>query len=679
MPDTRLDADELWVRGVRTRPSDGEFGSFLVAQRATAAFRRAIFEDGAFAGIFVGDGADITLEDAIIRRVDLASDGFGQGVYASGAQTRLSMRRVVVEDVRDSAVRTFGAQVDATDIALRDVRLGVGQVVRGYGMVATDGSAIRVQGGLIQRLGRRAVVAIDPGTTVDLVDVRIGEMLFDDSESRLTVFGQARLSLERVWLEAEGGVFAADPGTALHVRDFTYRAPSPPPTVRTAAIFAVDGVRTVTATAVDVTGGPAVAISDPETRVQIRGLRVRRQNGSRPTAFILDGTFELREAELVDAGTNAGILIDDGTLIVEDLAVAGSGDTIIFSTESRVDVARVRVDEAADQVLLINGGTATVNDLLVDRPLGDPDVGATIGVTNGATVSFSRVRLRGVTGTAWTFWEGSRGTFEDIEIDARDDPVSIGLSASDDSRLEVSRLSARNFFVGLSLSATKVTLRDVYVSGGALGSASTALAANLGRVEIQRGVFEDLTGWALAFYGQVDAQLDDVVIRNIEPIKPEEFSAGILTLMDAKVAASRLDISTTRTVAYWANDTSRTVLRDVKISDPLAPACPDASCQAGSLASAVWARSEAIVDIERFELIDMFTAAIQVTENGQVDARLGILSNNTFGILAEGTDYDPGRATDQVEFSDNNRDVVSRETTLPPVRFDPTAVLPTVD
>ena len=72
----------------------------------------------------------------------------------------------------------------------------------------------------------------------------------------------------------------------------------------------------------------------------------------------------------------------------------------------------------------------------------------------------------------------------------------------------------------------------------------------------------------------------------------------------------------------------------------------------------------------------MHTAGLQVTENGQIDARVGILSGNSFGLLAEGTDLDPARVIDRVEFRDNARDIESRETTLPVVRIDPTIILP---
>ena len=389
-PDTRLEARNLWVSGVQAQPSSGQFGTFIVGEDATVVLQHAVLEDGAFAGINTIGGA-ITVVDSVIRRVELSNGDFGQGIY--GFESRISLERVVIEDVRDSALRAFGAEVDATHLALRDVRPGPRQPLQAYGLFAEQGSRVRVTGGLIQRLGIRAVVAVDPGTTVDLADVRIAQMLYEESAGRILATQGGQVRLDRVWIDAEGGVRVLSPGSSANIRNLTYRPPPNPPLVRQPAIYAGEGARTVTATAVDVVAGPAAAVLDSGSRVQIRGLRVRHDNDTAENAVIRRGTLELREAE-IENSASIGILVqENGTLIAEDVSVDGGAASAILSVDSQVNVARLRVDGAADRVLSINGGRANVRDVVIDRPLGQPDMGPTIWVTTGATVSFSRLRL----------------------------------------------------------------------------------------------------------------------------------------------------------------------------------------------------------------------------------------------------------------------------------------------
>ena len=119
---------------------------------------------------------------------------------------------------------------------------------------------------------------------------------------------------------------------------------------------------------------------------------------------------------------------------------------------------------------------------------------------------------------------------------------------------------------------------DIFVAGPPPGTLSVGLVGDAGEIEVNRGLFVDSTGFAVAFLGRVSARLDDVLIRNVEPEPQEQFSIAVYALMNARLTASRLDISQSRTFGVNASDSSQVILRDIKVSEPLDLVCNDLSC-----------------------------------------------------------------------------------------------------
>jgi len=170
-------------------------------------------------GIGIYEGGDAEATDVVVRDTQpTAAGGFGVGVDVA-AGGRLSLARGVLERNRTNALVAWdpGTSVEATDLGVVDTLPQQSDGGFGYGIAAYAGATVEIVRGAISGSRSRAIEAWDPGTFVSAHDLVVRDTLADGTGSlghgADVAFG-AELDLDRCLVERSraAGILAASRG-----------------------------------------------------------------------------------------------------------------------------------------------------------------------------------------------------------------------------------------------------------------------------------------------------------------------------------------------------------------------------------------------------------------------------------------------------------------------------------
>ena len=659
-------AENLWIRGVETRPSNGAAGHFWVMEGGTAWIRDAVFEDGGRVGIVATDGADLTLEDAAVRRVALDSAGRGQGMVAAfGAH--VSIARTIFEDVYEYALYVSDqSRLDAVHLAVRDVVAFGRPAPLGAALLAERDGQLRVQGGTIRRVGPSTVAFSGSRSTMELTDLWLAEL--DTPIARASAFlaeSGARLDAERLWIDAAGGLSYAGDGTIGAVQHLTMRTQDDAPS---AAVVVRAGAATVTATAVDVRGAPGVGVFSPRAFARVRGLRVGLEGRESFGAYVSLGRLEVAEVDISDSEDQAVTADSGGLLIGEDIVVRRSFRGITTTQDGELQLERVVVEAPKQTGLSVIGGRSRIDDVRIARLTGEGRRPVAVSLAGGATVTIDRMTLVDVNGDGLLVTGGARLTARDVALTARSptDGFDLGVAVSAGAGLLGERVAVRNYAAGVLVSG-EATLADVAVSGRTSPDDGISLGGR-GRIAVRRARLFQRTGYGIFMYGDGRLDGEDMVIEDLSASQLD-VAVGVAAIDTATVAIERLRVVGTRTASAYGADRSRLLLTDARLMNAVPATCSPQVCGLAGVASGLYLRDRSRGDLTRFGILRAATAGIILTEGAAVDAREGEIAECAIGLLVANPDFDLDRIADRVVFRDNVRDALIDQADVP--RIEP--------
>ncbi len=354
------DVPGIEVSGSRKPPSIGIEGltvigseySGLWLQRAVVSVTRTDLHDNSIVGV-VATEAEVTLDDVGVygSKPDRHGD-FGQGIQAVDAST-LTVTGSTLQGNSDTGVVTSGtgATVDLVDTAILDT-LPLSDGTGGVGLWAEYGAAITATRCTVQGNSDAGVMALDAGTTVDIVDSRVLDTLplpDGTAEGGVVVRYGAALALTGSTIERSTmvGLYVSSAGTTVDVVDSQILDATLEGTGLFGRGIEVNDGAALTLTACTIRG-------NPDTGIYATGA----------------GTFvDLVDTEILDATG-----LDDGT--------RGSG--IEIASGASLSATRCTIDGNAGLGLLADGAGTTVG--LVDTDVSNSGADG-IDVQGGASLA----------------------------------------------------------------------------------------------------------------------------------------------------------------------------------------------------------------------------------------------------------------------------------------------------
>ncbi|MGF1468643.1 MAG: hypothetical protein ACFCGT_21165 [Sandaracinaceae bacterium] len=430
--------EDVVVRGTRSQLSDGfaGFGILLFgAVRSTVA--RTLLEDNQDVGLLiVGDGAEGTVEDLVVRDT---APGTANGTGGRGLDVELGARiaasRVLIERSHEvglfvgSAPGSAAAEAVLTELVVRDTDADAnpGLASNGVGLFSTGAATLAITRGLLER-NREGILLNGAGVEAAVTDVAVRHSGVGHAEGSagrgIDVELGARLTAERVLLEGnrEVGVFAGGGQTEAAFRDLVVRG-----TVEgNDPSLAIDGVGVFAAANAQVTlertllerNLEGMVLNGESLLVTASDLAVRRSGGDVPDGRAVGrgidvegGARLVASCVLIDDNDDLGLFVGSAPgspateavltdLVVRDTESASArpgGEGIIVRESARLELARAVVERnrLVGIGTLFGGSRASLSDVVVrgtscspsctDRP---PGVGLS---TNGGAITAERL------------------------------------------------------------------------------------------------------------------------------------------------------------------------------------------------------------------------------------------------------------------------------------------------
>jgi hypothetical protein len=304
-----------------------------------------LFVRDAHPGLYVGDGAGVTLRDVLL----LGNEG--AGLYTTdGAAVHLE--------------RSVAGQT-----------LPYGDGTGGWGVLSDAGSRVTLVDSVLDRNHEAALFVLDAGT-----EASVTRSIIRATHGRAVAAqgGAVAILEESGLIDNRGiGIFAADPGTEIHLLATAVEAPpvaSRP--YRGASIQ--DGARLVVAGGV-IDGMREVALFVSAARAEIRGL-------------VIGGPA----SDLAPDEAAYGVVLQGGAVMEADgLVVRERKDAgILVREESTLNLEGSLVSGTAawhaDPIGVVVLGTAQVSESTLDR-----NAGAGVAVYSGGRLTLDRVLIRG--------------------------------------------------------------------------------------------------------------------------------------------------------------------------------------------------------------------------------------------------------------------------------------------
>lgn len=192
----------------RTVTVDGVRGFGIAASRGgRLEGSRLLVSDSLQAGVILAsDVRDTRLEDFVVRRTRPGSSRQGWGL-AAGVGCEGSFRRVLVEDNRELGVSvSFGADVTLEDFVVRGTATNEASARGGQGLHVFDGGKLTLARGLVDRNQTAGVHVTDLASEITMEDVVVrdtaSQAARNDFGRGVSVSQATRATLRRVLLDA---------------------------------------------------------------------------------------------------------------------------------------------------------------------------------------------------------------------------------------------------------------------------------------------------------------------------------------------------------------------------------------------------------------------------------------------------------------------------------------------
>ncbi|MEM9072511.1 MAG: hypothetical protein AAGE52_28650, partial [Myxococcota bacterium] len=422
-------------------------------------------------------------------------------------------------------------------------------------------------------------------------------------------------------------------------------------------------------------------------RIAVRDVGLRDGRGGQ--GVIVSGGQAEGSHWTVRRCVRAGVFVDEGATVSVDDLVSGAHTGVTSIRRSGVYVrnasfsgARIDLREATNTALEVEGGGATVRDLIVDDvTIMDPPGGMAVWLHDGGSldidgafvrsggwlisgeradqVTVRNATLRGETGGF--LWGQNVGvslidtaaTLERIAIDGADSGILVngpfdftlppldGDPPPDEPPVDPIAFNARDIRIG--------RIADGVRFGYGL-RIDVPIVAEVERLEIEsvRGILIDVGG---------SLTLADAVLRDPQPGRDQEgresFGVG-MTLNDEDASADlrRATIENMFDVGIEARGGSLT-LEDVRITNTQERPCGDTTCPGAPGGTAVGAYFDAVLRATNLEVQTAALCGVQFAFGGEVDLTGGRIENATVGVCVQVEDYDVSRLTNGVVFDNN--------------------------
>lgn len=169
--------DRVWVH------DSALIGIDVGYDNPSAQIRGSLVELSSGLGIF-GYGADIVVEDSVVRDIEMLADAFGEGVRvyvddATGVASTLTMRRSIVQRVHGGGIQAIGSQAVIEDSVVHDVAADKDpEHPIGFGMLAlridhtASPATLTVSGSHVENTVVAGIIALNSQATVERTVVR---------------------------------------------------------------------------------------------------------------------------------------------------------------------------------------------------------------------------------------------------------------------------------------------------------------------------------------------------------------------------------------------------------------------------------------------------------------------------------------------------------------------------
>jgi hypothetical protein len=473
-PGTTITLEDVRITNTRAAPDRTRGRAMMIQQGARLDGSHVeIDENREVAVAVVGDGATVTLTDAIVRdtRPQDSDRGFGRGVDVE-IGGRFEATRVVIEHNLNLGVIVDGegSTADLTDSIIRGTDSEAFSRGNGGGVNVRDGAAASCSRVLID--DNRSFGLFVEGGDVTLADVIIRSTRVQerDLDGGRGINAQASGSVdgERVVLDSnhDVGIYADGEETTLTFEDLV--------------------VRETAVTEADQTGGRGLAL---ELGAALTATRLLVEGNHEIGVFAMDpGT----EVSLVDAA------IRDTRPRESDSA---SGEGLVVQSGARFDATRLLVANSQNLGLVVSGPEAVVS--LVDAVVRDTQPNAATGARGagafaqaGGLLELSRVRvesnrLSGISSIAGVV-TGDEVEVRGVQPAACADTTCPEMSAAlgivaDSGSLELTRFvvaDARTCGAALwaSVAPVDMVLHDGEITGSDIGACVQVDAYDLSRL-----------------------------------------------------------------------------------------------------------------------------------------------------------------------------------------------------
>ncbi len=451
---------------------------------------------------------------------DMVLDGNSdEGLVVTGSTASLTVERTVVRNTLPAIDGSLGRGVE---------------VAFGATMVASD---VLVEGNIDQGL-----VVASEGTEVALDGFVVrGTLPRDDGKFGRGITAMDGASLVGAGVVLEGnsdvGLYVEEPGTRVELTDSAVRDTRSRPdgsrgqgvSVELGGLLVADGLSVEDNTAI------GLVVSDLGSRVELTDSNVRT------TAPRPDGT-----------GGQGIVATEWGALEAVGLVVEDNHDTgLVVQLDATATIQSVQVggDGLAEDAIgwgigVIDGGSLTAVDLLVDRARG---VGL-VGSGAGATVVLEQATIQDTqVGVGWgrgiELADGVQLTATDLLLEGNHD---VGLVAWTDTLVQLERATVRGtrsaidgesaraigVFDGADLEAIDLLLEDNRSIGLAVRGAGSTATVTGAEVIRTRSSSQTAEGLGVSVEWQAVAELTDLVARDNEGPALYVVAAGELTVRD---------------------------------------------------------------------------------------------------------------------------------------------------
>lgn len=503
----------------------------------------------------------------------------------------------------------------------------------------------------------------------------------------------ARITMERVLVEALDGVGLAVADSSVDARDVTIRETrerAADPFSACVGVWAEATLRLEGALLERCPTGGVVAGGEG-TRVELDAVLVRdtpgQSDGRRGAGVLVDQAAVTVRGSAFLRNRSAGILADRATLEVTDALVADTlpsrdgtvdGQGIFLGVGTAATIARVHVERVRTAGLSTAwgaGATADVADLTVRSPRRAPGgvEGAGVQCFFDTRCALERVLVEDAEGRGLELAGEVTGTdlvVRDVRGVPRGSPGS-GIQVVGTARLERVRVERASSEAIKVYGSGDAVLSDVVLRATRpdrfliLGNGIWVTEG--GHLELTRAVLEDMRFSGVAVDGvhpelrhPSSAVLSDVVIRRVAGDDLLGFFGNGVRASSGTTTLRRVVIEDARETALVAFGAGTVVdAEDVEIVRTRMRACtereldPCATDIAGGCG--ITAFNEGAVSLLRFRSAENALCGVMIAPGATITLADGEIARNPIGANVQVPDYDLARLSDGVRYVDNDR------------------------